>query len=837
MAAAQNAANSPNLGALASEAAADLSELRRLARGETDLARLQQVSARLEQKAAELATALAPLQQLVARSTHSLARSTAAAPDDSGRSERLALQSLRAGLVSDRPDRALSAAYTLAQVLRSEGRAAEALPYVDAALALVPEPSPTGPSLLYMRAELQRITGEHREALQSLALAEAAVTPGEARHRLVTDQAPGLRAQILLDMGLPDQAHPWITRALERTPQVGGAVDPFSRSIAHSMNVSHAAAIGAHELVIERVDRALLESGIWEAVPMTRVHLLCARAASRFYLDRRDPEGLSTLSTHLEELLGEQFLQPVDKLDLLLLLADAALRTGQSARAERWIGEANAVVRSPEAPGTPAQRARLVTLRARHWLGEEGIDRDARSLLAEVESEIDELLRQWDHAPVRRAGVGFLLPSQRRELISAGFRLLLAVHGDARGPYECLDLWLRVEAMGSLFRRMRGASRPPTRQQVVALGESGAGVLAYFPSSPTSHLLVIDSEGVAHHQLADVDVLERAVLTDALEPIEQRKLAALLLPGPLRTTVGSWRELSLIGADLMPARRFLELALGAAERLGDRTVRILPSLIVGAELASRPAPAADRTEITVVGDPILGPRARALDDQLAPLPLPDSWRSGVVDAHGGRVTFLTGEDATVRSLQGALSRSRVLHVLTHGVMDPELERPLSLAFTEDGDDGLLTCEDVEQLRGVPPVVILTACDSGRGPARVGDAHVADMAGAWLTAGASAVLVADETLDYAPTLELSAALHEGLGAGLSLEQVLRECRGETRLRRTAERLYVVGKAPVDRPAAGQDRVEQVTFAWMPVGAGCVVGLLAGAMLGRRRRRAA
>jgi hypothetical protein len=131
-------------------------------------------------------------------------------------------------------------------------------------------------------------------------------------------------------------------------------------------------------------------------------------------------------------------------------------------------------------------------------------------------------------------------------------------------------------------------------------------------------------------------------------------------------------------------------------------------------------------------------------------------------------------------MRDGLDGTRLLHLLVHGVQNPELERSAGLLLSptqEDGasDHGLVWIDRLETLERVPDVVLATACGAGRGPERSGDSAVVHLEGVFLRKGASAVLLPYAALSYPATLELSAHLHDALASGAEVAEALRQAR--------------------------------------------------------------
>ncbi|WP_228389410.1 CHAT domain-containing protein [Cumulibacter manganitolerans] len=138
-----------------------------------------------------------------------------------------------------------------------------------------------------------------------------------------------------------------------------------------------------------------------------------------------------------------------------------------------------------------------------------------------------------------------------------------------------------------------------------------------------------------------------------------------------------------------------------------------------------------------------------------------------------RPVLIRDADATVERVAELAGMVDVLHVAAHGrhAADNALFSGLELA------DGALFGYDIDRVRDVPDIVILSACELGRSTVRWG-AEAIGMTQAWLHAGvrcviASPVLVADDD-----ACALLGAIHDGLAAGRPPALALREASERT-----------------------------------------------------------
>ncbi len=120
---------------------------------------------------------------------------------------------------------------------------------------------------------------------------------------------------------------------------------------------------------------------------------------------------------------------------------------------------------------------------------------------------------------------------------------------------------------------------------------------------------------------------------------------------------------------------------------------------------------------------VAGPRVVRADEEVAAAAR--AWPAAEV---------LTGPAATAAAVSGVATRVDVLHVAAHGrhSADNPMFSGLELA------DGPWFGYDIDQLRAVPDVVLLSACEAGRSSVRHGE-ELIGMTAAWLHAGARCVI--------------------------------------------------------------------------------------------------
>ncbi len=120
---------------------------------------------------------------------------------------------------------------------------------------------------------------------------------------------------------------------------------------------------------------------------------------------------------------------------------------------------------------------------------------------------------------------------------------------------------------------------------------------------------------------------------------------------------------------------------------------------------------------------------------------------------------ITGKDATKAVFTSKLSSARIVHLATHGLLDDPtkgIKSAIALAPSAQ-DDGLLTPTEIVNLKINAELVVLSACDTGRGTI-TGDG-VIGLSRSLLTAGAPSVIVSLWSVPDSPTAELMKQFYE------------------------------------------------------------------------------
>jgi tetratricopeptide (TPR) repeat protein len=163
-----------------------------------------------------------------------------------------------------------------------------------------------------------------------------------------------------------------------------------------------------------------------------------------------------------------------------------------------------------------------------------------------------------------------------------------------------------------------------------------------------------------------------------------------------------------------------------------------------------------------------------MPDSLAPLPASEKEAKQI--AQMLNVPVILGTQATRKTLQPQLSQARIIHLATHGLLAygqlGQLDIPGAIALsTADQTNGLLTAPEIINFNLNAELVVLSACDTGRGNI-TGDG-VLGLSRAWLGAGASSVVVSLWAVDDLSTAALMVEFYRSLQSGNDRAHALRQ----------------------------------------------------------------
>ncbi|MEL6493716.1 MAG: CHAT domain-containing tetratricopeptide repeat protein [Cyanobacteria bacterium J06623_7] len=174
------------------------------------------------------------------------------------------------------------------------------------------------------------------------------------------------------------------------------------------------------------------------------------------------------------------------------------------------------------------------------------------------------------------------------------------------------------------------------------------------------------------------------------------------------------------------------------------TIQIAPSIQT---LAMKKFAELDTSQALIVGNP------SPMPDALSPLAGAETEAKAIAKILA--TTPIIGESATESAVIDKMERAKLIHLATHGLFDEHQGLQSSLAFsTKDNQEGFLTAAEILDLDLVADLVVLSACNTGRG--KITGDGVVGLSRSFLLAGAQSTMV---SLWYVPDLSTSALMTE------------------------------------------------------------------------------
>lgn len=155
----------------------------------------------------------------------------------------------------------------------------------------------------------------------------------------------------------------------------------------------------------------------------------------------------------------------------------------------------------------------------------------------------------------------------------------------------------------------------------------------------------------------------------------------------------------------------------------------------------------------VLGNPTMPSVPPKIGDKPQKLPpLPGTQQEAESIAPLLNTKALTGNKATKAAVLTQISKARIIHLATHGFFDDfqGLESAIALAPTSN-DSGLLTAREILELNLNAELVVLSACNTGRG--KITGDGVIGLSRSLIAAGTPSVVVSLWSVPDAPTAEL------------------------------------------------------------------------------------
>ncbi|MFN6437152.1 MAG: tetratricopeptide repeat protein [Nostoc sp. DedSLP01] len=192
----------------------------------------------------------------------------------------------------------------------------------------------------------------------------------------------------------------------------------------------------------------------------------------------------------------------------------------------------------------------------------------------------------------------------------------------------------------------------------------------------------------------------------------------------------------------------------------------------------KPKPA-DLQAALVIGNPTMPKVTTKLGDlpqQLSNLPAAEQEAKEIAKLF--KTKAFTGNQAIKAKILPKLSQARIIHLATHGLLDDfkGLGVPGAIALAPSGNgelnDGLLTANEILDLNLNAELIVLSACDTGRG--KITGDGVIGLSRSLITAGTPSVIVSLWSVPDAPTAQLMSEFYRNwLSRKLDKAQALRQ----------------------------------------------------------------
>jgi CHAT domain-containing protein len=664
------------------------------------------------------------------------------------------------------------------------------------------EPAATmEPRLWHVRAEAARLLGRWDEVDAFLDRMEGSIPPhatyeGDPARRAYLAQNHAYRsrllqgrAQALLALGLLDRCRELVFEAIaeaeasaDRSALAAARLLAFDRALASGNAIDEALEIARAGLAEERLEtwHSLLRvaEGV-AALEKTRDALSRSEDGERPAAEARTAltAALAARPPRAEQLKAE------------LGLGELGHITGRVADARAHLGRARELVQDFPGGGPANESIRLAMLAWDLARGDGAAPGELERSRAELLVAYRAFLEQWETTPRRPGGIGFLHISWRSQVVSEAIEAELSASPDAAGAARAFERLLEAQAMGTLARErgLAGIGIADVRAELLA---ERRGMLVLLPARDCAHLFVLDAKSLEHERIpVGRDALRRIAreITAALQrpdgEVDRNDLHRLhdtLLSATARARIATWSGAITVGFDLLCDLPFGILGGESGSPYAQRlALGSLPSVALGVDLARRrkdlpasPASGSEELVLVVAADP---PEGLGLRD----FRFGEDERERLSAPFAKSFVLLEEREATRSRLlarRAELGRAAVVHFLAHGTALPGLECPSALVLSRAAPEAerFFTAEDAAQLE-LGGLVILSACGSGRGPARVGDDRLVHLGGAFLDAGARCVVVARFPVEYEATLALMQHFHERLAKGDAPAEALRAAR--------------------------------------------------------------
>lgn len=299
---------------------------------------------------------------------------------------------------------------------------------------------------------------------------------------------------------------------------------------------------------------------------------------------------------------------------------------------------------------------------------------------------------------------------------------------------------------------------PPSAEKLRKQLEPGELLLEYFYDDQQLILFAVDAEQIEAHFLdrkgieTPVKRLQQHLSYDPFGSETEQLLGDIgqRLLAPVGRLLGK-RQLTIVPHGILHYLPFAALKLNGRTLVKDHAIRVLPNASV---LNFVKAYRSRAEGALVIGNPYLG------DSALPPLAAAETEAREIGELLQ-KAQVLTGRQATETLVKSQGHRFRFLHLASHGMFEPD--HPFQsrvLLAADDENDGILSLDEVYEMRLDADLLTLSACETGIGQVAAGD-DVVGLTRGFLQAGAASIVASLWKVDDRATRELMVEFYRQL----------------------------------------------------------------------------
>jgi CHAT domain-containing protein/Tfp pilus assembly protein PilF len=370
----------------------------------------------------------------------------------------------------------------------------------------------------------------------------------------------------------------------------------------------------------------------------------------------------------------------------------------------------------------------------------------------------------------------------------------------ARLEYEAFQTSLY--AAHPELRVQRGEAKPVTLEEIAGLlPDAQSALLEYVVTDEKTYLFVMSKGDGSKHGAVNLKSftlpIKRKDLTDQVAAFRQQlakhdltfrppasKLYELLLK-PAQAELQGKQTLVIVPDGALWELPFQAL-LDAQGRylIEDHTLSYAPSLTVLREMAKlrrqRKGGGASSKSLLAMGNPELGKetveRVNLVhrDERLEPLPEAEREVKILAQLYGAaRSQVYVGAEAREDRVKAEAGRFGVMHLATHGILNDASpmysQVVLAQSARDASEDGLLEAWEITKLDLKADLVVLSACETGRGRVGAGEGIIG-LTWALFVAGSPTTVVSQWKVESASSTRLMLEFHRNLLSKTKKSQV-------------------------------------------------------------------